>query len=139
RHGQHVRSLWVEIPSAQASGLLSNPPPPPGHVEEEPEAHHDGQQYQQLESGKGRENHDRDYEGQRGEDHGNAHPPHVPHDSPVLLRRDLPGVPAAVARGALPPLSVGDVSDPSAVAADRYLGTAHVPHCRCWPAVRTGW
>src|SRR5262252_1900654 len=39
---------------------------------------------------------------------------------------NLPGVPAPVARGALPPLPIGDVSDPSAVAADRDLGTTHL-------------
>src|SRR5579862_361499 len=122
----HPGSLRMQLPPAQAPGLLPDPPSPPGHVEQEPEAHHEREEREDPGSGPGREGRDRYHQGQRAGEHGDARSPHVAHDPPVFLGRDLRGVPAAVARGALPPLVVGNVSDPSAVAADRDQGTAHV-------------
>src|SRR6266704_1017550 len=121
----HCPSLRMQLPFAQAPRLLPDPPSPPGHVEQEPEAHHDREQNQDPDSGHDRQDHDRDDDPQRGGEHGDAQPSHIAHDPPVLLGRDLPGVPAAMAGGAHPPLAVRNVSDPSAVAADGDQGTAH--------------
>ena len=68
---------------------------------------------------------DRHHDRQHRAEHREPHPALVPHDPPVLIRRDLGGVPGAAAPGADPALAVRGVADIAAVAADGDQGTAH--------------
>src|SRR5262249_39491323 len=124
-HHRHVSSLGAEFPLAQVLGLFPHLAAPPGHVEHEPEAHHDRKQHQDRDAEERDQSRDRHHDRQRHADHPDPHHAHVPHDPPVLLRRDLGGVPGAAALAADPPLAVRGVADIAAVAADGDLGATH--------------
>src|SRR6187397_2573076 len=111
--------LRVQLPVREIPGTPPDLLAPPGHVDQEPEGHQrqdDRQDTLDVHVGQ----HDRrpDPEGQRHPDDLQPVLPHLAHDPPVFVGRDLFGVPAAAAFGALPRLPVRDALDLTAVASD---------------------
>src|SRR6266540_3545594 len=92
---------------------------------EEPSRQHDGQEHEEGLRDEERQEAEDDGESEGDPDYRHAHPPHVAHDPPVFLGRDLRGVPAPPAGLARPGLAVGDVLHLAAVARNRDWGRTH--------------
>src|SRR4029450_2994375 len=121
-----IGSLRVQLPVREVPGPSPDLLAPPRHVDEEPEGHQredDRQDPLRIEVGK--DDRRPDAERERDPDDLESVATHLPHDPPVLLCRDLLGVPPAPAFEANPPLPVRDALHLAAVAADRDGGATH--------------
>src|SRR5512132_541445 len=125
-----IGSLGVQLPVREAPGPSPDLLAPPRHVNQEPEGHQREDDRQDAPNVHvGQDDRRPDAEHQRHPDDLKAVAPHLPHDPPVLLGRDLLGVPPAPAVGTRPPLPVRDAFHPTAVASDGDRGAAHRADC----------
>src|SRR5262249_60222016 len=110
-----------------AGELARSPPPPPGparNVEEIPPGHEDREEQQKPLRHKEGEQPERHAEHESRRDRAEPEPAHLPHDPPVLVGRDLAGIPPAAAL-ALPGLAVSEVIHLATVTLHRDACTFH--------------
>src|SRR5919201_7101306 len=98
----------MELPRREASHASAQLPPPERHVPDEPSGEDEWNQEEDRLRDEEREQREAPRERERDADHGEAQAAHLPHQSPVLVGRDLPGVPPTRTLLALPPLTVRD-------------------------------
>src|SRR6185503_12883469 len=123
-----IGSLRVQLPVREVPGPAPDLLAPPRHVDQEPEGHQreDDRQHA-LDVHVGQDDRRPDAERQRDPDDLETVVPHLPHDPPVLLGRDLLGVPSAPAVGAHPRLPIRNALHLAAVAGDRDGCATHRP------------
>src|SRR5215467_13869763 len=119
-----VMSLGVQLPAREVAHPLPHPAAPARHVKQVPPGHDDREQQQKPLRHKKGEEPERHAEHEGRPDGAEPEPAHLPHDPPVLVGRDLTGIPPAAARAA-PGLPVGEVVNFATVTLHRDACTFH--------------
>src|SRR6185436_19043160 len=119
-------SLRVQLPVRQVPSPSPDLLSPPRHVDQEPEGHQpEDDREDPLDVEVGEHDRCRDAEGERHANDLEAVAAHLPHDAPILLGRDLLGVPPAPAVGTRPRLPIRDAFHFAAIASDGDRGATH--------------